>query len=265
MQVCVQGVGVLGPGFPDWKTTREILCGERTYLYEPASQPNPDILPATERRRGAKSMRWAVAAAQQAVAGSGIAAADLGTVFTSSGGDGETLHHICEALTEASPEVSPTRFHNSVHNAAAGYWSIAAGSRRPSTSLCGYDFSFAVGLIEAASQVSIEQAPVLLVAYDLPYPQPLFAMRPIAEPFAVALLFTPEPRPGTLAYWRIGIEAGRASISLPKDLPEALWRNPAAHALPLLSVLARGESRPLSIEYLNDSRVIIASLKTRSE
>src|SRR3546814_20327507 len=68
----------------------------------------------------------------------------------------------------ATPEriVSPTDFHNSVHNAAAGYWGIGTGSRAPSTTLAGYDESFALGLLEAGLQVVGDRRAVLLVVFD---------------------------------------------------------------------------------------------------
>ncbi len=46
----------------------------------------------------------------------------------------------------------PTKFHNSVHNAAAGYWTIATGCLKPYTSVSGYYFTYGEGLLEAASQ-----------------------------------------------------------------------------------------------------------------
>ena len=94
-------------------------------------------------------------------------------MFTSSSGDGDNVHAICESARHAERQVSPTRFHNSVHNAAAGYWSIATQCRAASTSLCCHDASFAAGLLEAASQVAVDGKPVALIAYDHPYPAPL--------------------------------------------------------------------------------------------
>ena len=105
---CVQGVGVLGPGLPDWPTTRQILCGERAYRYEPPVQPNPAMLPANERRRTARTVRWAMAVAQEALTGTALPPSDVATVFTSSEGDGETVHCICETLASSEREVSPT-------------------------------------------------------------------------------------------------------------------------------------------------------------
>src|SRR3546814_15018794 len=68
----------------------------------------------------------------------------------------------------ATPEriVSPTDFHNSVHNAAAGYWGIGTGSRAPSTTLAGYDAAFALGLLESGLQVVGDRRAVLPVVFD---------------------------------------------------------------------------------------------------
>lgn len=245
------GVGVLGPGLPDWPAAREVLSGKRPYQYRSPPQPDARTLPPNERRRGAKSVRWAIAAAQQALDYGEITPAQVDTVFASSSGDGETVHQLCEALSKRGREVSPTRFHNSVHNAPAGYWSIAAGSRRPSVTLCAYDGSFAAGLLESVGQVSAAHAPVLLVTYDLPYPEPLVAVRKIAEPLAVALLFSREPKARTIGLWRVAVCEGASVTRFPETLSSALCTNPAAHALPLLAAVARGVSETVAITYVN--------------
>ena len=50
-------------------------------------------------------------------------------VFSSSSGDGQNCHESVRSARVSDRRVSPTRFHNSVHNAAAGYWSIATGAK----------------------------------------------------------------------------------------------------------------------------------------
>jgi len=251
---------VIGPGIPDWATARAILRGERAYEPGPAPQPDAVMLPPNERRRAAASVRWALAAAQQAISASGCRPGDIATVFATSGSDGETLHRICESLAGAEREISPTRFHNSVHNAAAGYWTIAAGSRKPSVSLCGYDGSFSAGLVEAASQVRAEGVPVLLVAYDLPYPEPLYAVRPFEYPLAVSLMLAPEPVPGTLACWRIQPAAEVSGCTpLPGTLPAEFARTPAGRSLALLAQVARGEHGPVRLEYLDGCQLLVDS------
>ena len=83
--------------------------------------------------------------------------------------------------------MSPTKFHNSVHNAAAGYWTIGTGCMAPSNSLSGYECSFAAGLLEAAAQCAADRRPVLLVGFDVA------ARRPASV--------TRQPRPAGRARW----------------------------------------------------------------
>src|ERR1700712_875374 len=107
-----------------------------------------------------------------AVAQSGLAPSLLATVFCSSSGEGVNCHALCETLATSAPMVSPTRFTNSVHNAAAGCWHIAVASRATSTSVCAFDASFGAGLIEAATSIHAAREPLLLVARDSPHPAP---------------------------------------------------------------------------------------------
>jgi len=247
----LRGVGVLGPGLPGWSETRRVLVGEAQYRYAAPRPPDPQLMPPNERRRGARTALWATAVAEEAFRASGLDPSQAASVFTSSSGDGETLHQICGVLAGPARDVSPTRFHNSVHNAPAGYWSIASKSMRASVALCGYDASFAAGLLEAAAQLDADDVPVLLVAYDLPYPGPLRAVRDIAEPLAVALLFARAPGVAPLGAWRVALASGAAATPLPRSLPAPLLTNPAAHALALLAAGARCEATSMTIAYLD--------------
>ena len=191
-----------------------------------------NLLPPAERRRCAPSVAWALAVAQEAVTHSGLDASAFAVVFVSSDGDGDIVHRLCSALATPAAEVSPTDFHNSVHNAATGYWSIGAHSSAPSTALCAYDNSFAAGLLEAACQIATEKRPVLLVAVDLPYPPPLAAHRPVRHGFATALAL--EPGEGL----DISVEADGSATPLPPEL-EGFEGNAVAACLPLVAALAR--------------------------
>ncbi|MDE2157483.1 MAG: beta-ketoacyl synthase chain length factor, partial [Burkholderiales bacterium] len=205
--------------------------------------PAPQRLPATERRRAGALVRASIAAADQALGGADAAA--VATVFSSSTGDPLNCPLLCEALAAAERSVSPTRFTNSVHNAAAGYWHIAAASRQPSTSLAAHDASFGVGLLEAAVQCAAARAPVLLVACDLPYPEPLHALRPVADVFATALLLVPAGGRGLRL--TVGAE-GAASRCADAGLEALRLGIPAARALPLLRALAANAAATLHIE-----------------
>ena len=91
-------------------------------------------------------------------------------MFSSSAGDGNNCHEICQALASNDRQISPTRFHNSVHNAPSGYWSIASGAMATSSVVCAYDASFGAGLLEALAQVVADGTRCVLVSYDTDYP-----------------------------------------------------------------------------------------------
>jgi hypothetical protein len=88
---------------------------------------------------------------------------------------------MCEALARPDRLVSPTRFTNSVHNVAAGYWHIATQAMRRRPAWAPSTPASPPGLLEAAAQCVHAQAPVLLVACDVPYPEPLHGVRPLPD------------------------------------------------------------------------------------
>jgi Beta-ketoacyl synthase, N-terminal domain len=251
MRAYIEGVGLLGPGLRGWNESRAVLAGAAAYRPAPTAIPPSELLPPAERRRAGIPIRLALAVGGEALGNARRDAADTATVFTSSSGDGEILHHICGTLCTPERQVSPTRFMNSVHNAAAGYWSIATQSREPSTSLCCYDASFAAGLLECATQVAVDRRPAALIAYDQPYLEPLHAARPISGEFGAALVLTPHATERSLALLDLELAPGDAEETRLADpgLEAARLGNPAARALPLLAALARGAAEPVVLKY----------------
>jgi hypothetical protein len=259
MAVYVDGIGLLAPGLPGWPAARAVLCGEVRYEASEMPRPSAELLPPAERRRCGDIVRLALHVGAEALAASGARAADLPSVFTSSSGNGEVLHQICATLAGPVRDVSPTRFHNSVHNAPAGYWSIATGSREASTSLCADRGSFAAGLLEAALQSAAERRRVLLVAYDAPNPAPLAAAIPIVASCGIALLIGHEPSAASLARLELGLAADGAVTPLADEGLEHLRTgNSAGCALPLLAALAGRQPAQLLIEYLPGLRLAVS-------
>ena len=247
----VLGIGLLGPGLADWASGSALLREPALWLATATVVPAPARLPATERRRAGVGVKASIGVADQAVAAAALDAAALATVFTSSSSDPVNCHLLCQALAAPERLVSPTRFTNSVHNAPAGYWHIAAQSRAPSTSLAAFDASFAAGLLEAAVQCRHSGAPVLLVACDVPYPEPLHALRPVPDVFAVALLLG-LPGTGTGRGLRLTLAAGAAPDVCRHAGLEVLRRAiPAARALPLLQALAAATAAEVVVEGLD--------------
>ena len=243
---------VLGPGLPGWEASLPVLRGEVPWVDSPLTLPPPAALPPTERRRTSGAVRLALAAGADAVARSGLPAAGLDTVFASSNGDGGVVGSILEELSRPDGAISPTQFHNSVHNAAAGYWGIAVGSTRPSVSVGGFDDSAATGLLTAASHVMARAVPTLLVAYDAPLTEPLASVRETGCPFATALVLTPGPEGVAI----LDVEVSPEDVPLPAG-PVAS-RNPAARLLPVLEALATRRAARIALPLLDGGSLTVA-------
>lgn len=246
MNAVIAGIGLVMPGVDGWEQAREVLSGKAVDLGQSLPAMARNLLPANERRRTTRLIQMALHVAEQALEG---LPGDFSSVFASSCGDLEIVDKIMAALTLPGKPVSPTQFHNSVHNAPAGYWSILAGSNMPSTSISAWNESFSAGLVEALSQLGTEHHSVLLVSYDLPGPQRLHKHRPVCQPFATALLLTTREEGPAL---KLAVEPpGYAQVS---TLDEPGWEalrkdNPAARSLPLLQQLARGKPGRIFLPY----------------
>ncbi|WP_455385600.1 beta-ketoacyl synthase chain length factor [Acidihalobacter prosperus] len=248
MTACsILGTGLYAPGLESPTHAAPVLRGERAYEAAPLAPPQLDCLPRNERRRTTPTIRLALAAAQQATAE--LDAAKLATVFATSSGDMPLVDTICTTLASTDRALSPTLFHNSVHNAPAGYWSIATHAHGPSSSLGAYDASFACGLLEAAVLSATENLEVLFVAYDLAMPEPVHRQRLIDADFAMALVLGP-PRDGMP---RLKLERAESTTATPcadPGLEHLRTSNPAARSLPLLAALADGSPRRIVLPYL---------------
>lgn len=259
LSASVAGIGLLGPGLASWPAAREVLAGHAAYASAPTVISAPAGLPAAERRRVGSLVKLALAVGFEAVEASGLPADSLPTVFSSSSGDGDNCHNLCEALA-GDRLISPTRFTNSVHNAPAGYWGIVSRAVAPSSSLCAFDASFGAGLLEAITQVCIEQRSVLLVAYDAPYPSPLLEARPVTQAMGVALVLSPVHSGASQATLTLALSDEPAHTLAQPGL-EA-WRReiPAARSLPLLQALATlapGEGCHVLLDYLNGRQLAV--------
>lgn len=255
LSVYIEGIGLLGPGLRDWPEGRRILAGDESYTSQPTELPAPASLPPSERRRASRAIKLALAIGHEAIAAAQLDPATIATVFSSSAGDGHNCHEICQALASNDRQVSPTRFHNSVHNAPAGYWSIASGAMASSSVICAYDASFGAGLLEAMAQVVADNLRCMLISYDTDYPEPLRAVRPVPDAFGVALVLAPQPSAQAIARIDVGF-TDEISARLTDAALECLRQSiPAARSLPLLRTLAHGGAARIVVDYLEDMRL----------
>jgi len=244
LELAIEGIGVCASGMPDWAAARELLRSGSAHTAQPFERPAPASLTPNERRRAPDSVLLALAAAEQACAMAGRAPRDLQNVFASAYGDLAINDYLCTVLAHTPLELSPTKFHNSVHNAPAGYWTIASACMASSTALSAGSATFAAGLLEAATIAASEAKPVLYVAFDIAATGPLAALINCDAPFAVAFVLAPATAQ-QIARLRLDLQAHAAAelAPLPPSLHALHARNPAAASLPLLVALAQGETK----------------------
>ncbi len=161
----IAGIGWWSDGLPDWAAARAFAAGGAPPTDAPA-RPSPQLLAPNERRRAPPSVAVALEVALAACRDAGRDPASLPSVFASTHGDLGITDYMCATLAQSPADISPTKFHNSVHNAAAGYWTIGSGCMHTATAISAYRASFAQGLVEALSQLATDAEAVLLVAYD---------------------------------------------------------------------------------------------------
>lgn len=236
LQLSIEGVGLWSPQLADFAAFRRLIGGAAADA--PSVRPAATTLPPNERRRAPLSVLLAIEVAGQAVAMSGLDAATLPCVFASGHGDQSITDYMCATLADTPTEMSPTRFHNSVHNAPVGYWTMATGCHAPSTALAAHRASFGAGLLEAATMAIAEARPVLLVCSDSAGPLPLLEVTGCSDSFGCALVIAPAATAASLALLSLQVDSAQPVTSL--DEPLASWRaaNPSAEALPLLKLLA---------------------------
>ena len=237
--------GIDGPDAFGAALLKEQKTGAAPMSAEEFAAPRPAAIPARERRRAGLLINLAVEVAHQACEQAGVDKSSVPSVFTSAMGDTAVTDYMCRKLTQPEKLLSPTRFHNSVHNAASGYWTISAENRAPSSFVGGFRESFGAALLEAASQAHAFNAPVLLVAYDIANDTPFQDIQAVDETLGLALVVTDGKENQT----RFGSALARyCTDSAPPSKPRSNWlaefagKNPLGGALALLERLVFSES-----------------------
>jgi len=244
----VEGIALWLERLPGWEQARAAIRGEAGTPAGPAPRPAPTLLAPTERRRAPDTVAIALEVASRACTAAGRDPASLCSVFASTHGDLAISDYLCETLAATPTLLSPTKFHNSVHNAAAGYWTIGNTCVQPSTALTAFRHTFASGLLEAFMQVQCEQAPALFVAYDMPSRGPMATVTLSRGLIGAALVLAPEPGERTLARldWRTA--HGTYEASAPAGaLAEPSAGNPMAQGMALFEALARERAERVTL------------------
>jgi hypothetical protein len=194
LRAYLRGVGLWTPAYPSFEGWCAAGMPEDiASSAEPATaRPPAEMLHPRLRRRTSVFTRATVTALEAAAARGGAALEDVRLVLVSSFGEIETTVELLAQLAEPQGPVSPTKFHNSVHNTATGYMSIASGNHRESTALAGGPHNLEIAALELLAGLASDHGDAVLIIAEELLPAP-FA-RPDADPtFAVALHFGAEP------------------------------------------------------------------------
>jgi len=241
LTVHVDGIGWCTPGLADWNAARHMLREGIAPALVGQAKGAPAMLPPNERRRAPDVVLMACDVAGQACAMSGHEASDLPCVFASMHGDSAITENLCVTLATNPLELSPTRFHNSVLNAPAGYWTVATHCHAASNAVSAAGASFAAGLFEAAVEANADAVPTLFAAYDIAVHGMLGELMRLDTSWGIAMVLSPQRGPHTLATLRLRhVEVADASA-----LPTT--GTPFASALPMFAALARGDGGEMRI------------------
>ncbi len=251
--VYINTLSIAAPGLIGLEEAMPVLTGKAQWQTSEFPKLVPQSLPANERRRTTSYIKLALHVADKA----NLPNKALAAVFASSNGDFHISNNICNTLTIEPKYISPTQFHNSVHNAPSGYWAIAAKSPAASTSISTGDNTFSSGLLEAVTQVLSQQEDVLYVAYDYPATAPLDKFSDMTEAFATAFVLSLEKSENSYGAIKIDItnDGRKKSHCINASLNELQNSNPIAESLPLLEALCLKNSITLYLPHLNNSKL----------
>jgi hypothetical protein len=243
----LDGIALWAPLLPGWDIAAPVLRGDAPPPEKAAARPSPALLAPTERRRAPDTVAIALEVGVRACESAGIDPTAVASVFASTHGDLAISDYMSDTLARTPNLVSPIRFHNSVHNAAAGYWSIGTGSMQPYTAIAAWGDTFGEGLLEALVQADTSGRPVLLVAYDIEARGPLTSMQPSRGIVGVGLVLAPcaGARPLAGIQWNAVRGTGRTS-PLARNA-ELIEGNAMVACLPFVEAVAMTAERTVKV------------------
>lgn len=229
MRFSISGVGAWGAGVASASD-----IGSTDGALDEVKIPRPAVIPPRELRRSPAASRLAVEVASQACQAASQDSANMRSVFTSSLGDSDITDYMCRTLAGSEKLLSPTKFHNSVHNAAAGSWSIACENTAPTTFVAAFESSAGMALFEALSLVASDGAPTLLVAVDVPVPGALGNVHGQGTTAAIAMVIEPERADASSCDVRVEATEGPIVAEDPASVTGGYWS--------LVDAVARGRA-----------------------
>jgi len=192
---------------------------------------------ARPRRRTSLLGQMVAEVAAQAAAQAGVSLSRVPVVMGSAFGEMATT---VEMLGEREQDgtISPTRFHNSVHNSSAGHLSIAHKNTSFTTSIAAGNETVAMVLLEALTLLADRGGEVLVLVADEPLPTSLGqTTEAVAAALVLAAGHNADGAPRPLAW--LG-DLRQVVDPSPGALRPVEVANPSAAILPLVAAITSG-------------------------
>jgi hypothetical protein len=184
--IFLRGVGLWTTGFPN----PEAWC--RDEAHHDLKTAEAALLEGPLRRRASALTRISVDVFEQSTRAAGVDPSTIPTVWATAHGEHGTAIKLLKMMLRGEGKVSPTHFHNSVHNTSSAYASIAAGNGSASTTLTGGPELVSSAILEAFCHLDAGTPEIVVVLSDEPL-HPPFERADMPEPLAISFVFASEP------------------------------------------------------------------------
>lgn len=198
--------------------------------------PQASQLPSSLRRRTSLLTRMAIDVFERSVNLAAIDPKTTAIVFGTVYGEIQTTYDLL-AMLGRDELVSPTKFHNSVHNTAIGYLSIAYQHQGLLTTISAGWSTLAMGILESLAILHAQQADqVALVLSEEGLPKPLLqGPEEVYDPLAMAMLLRPAgEQSAEHKLWQMRFGSCHENV---RQLPENVRHNPCSPGLGLIDQL----------------------------
>jgi|GEM_PF-747671 len=196
---------------------------DRFKINEDSLAPFTGFIPAMQKRRLSSLSRMALSTAYDCTKNEPMDR--LTTVFSTHHGEFQPTYSLLLKAVHHEP-FSASQFSHSVHNTAAGQFSILFNNRLPSTTLCAGDKGFSYSLIETLGYLKrFPGKNVLLTHFDEPLPPQFVKLeQPPSFAYSVSLLFGLGSRGEKLdLIFENGTERKDSAGNLPEALEFISW------------------------------------------
>ncbi len=244
----IVGLGFWSPGFADVEAWRSQTPDEST------KQPPCKAVGSRLKRGISQLTRMSVEVMCQAGAHAGFDLATCPTVFGSAYGEMQIAIHQLQMMREDDGVISPARFKNSVHNTAAGLFSIAHKNRGFTTAIAAGSNTVPLTLLEALLCVD-DEGHVLASVADETLPDPLGKEMPYGRFAALGVGFALSGKPGPaplarLQNLRTAPRSAPSSAQYPSlSKTPSFLKNPSSPGLELLNAVLDKRSGTLQLSH----------------